>query len=242
MDALSLLLRWIESARPEILRKGAFAGADSSGGEEAADPTIRIKWGNKSQDFRLAPKLPLFRLDAGRTTPVSSLRIIGNEKVFFHISPAGTIDLMEVELNPTGASSDRYSPSATWDIVLTRSAVAEKLRPLTGNIGEFKDLRPARIGNSGRAVQIQAIGSRTSPVLNGYKVRNALGLKDTLFTLITREHNPDGSISSFTFHGRGYGHGIGLCQVGAFGMAKAGHSYDEILKTYYQGVEIRRAY
>jgi stage II sporulation protein D len=84
-------------------------------------------------------------------------------------------------------------------------------------------------------------GSRGSVEINGYKVRNALGLKDTLYTL-TREYNSDGSVASFTFHGRGFGHGVGLCQVGAFGMAKAGHSYEEILKTYYQGVEIRKAF
>ena len=78
-------------------------------------------------------------------------------------------------------------------------------------------------------------------MLNGYKVRGALGLRDTLYTL-TRKHNPDGSVASFTFRGRGYGHGIGLCQTGAFGMAKAGKNYEEILKTYYTGVEIKKAY
>jgi stage II sporulation protein D len=109
------------------------------------------------------------------------------------------------------------------------------------NIGSFRDLKPFRIGNSGRVVQIQAIGSRSSVVLNGYKFRNALGLKDTLFT-IAREHNPDGTVARFTFYGRGWGHGVGLCQVGAYGMARAGRTYEEILKTYYQGVEIHKAY
>lgn len=87
----------------------------------------------------------------------------------------------------------------------------------------------------------RVVGSRRSVVLLGYRVRGALDLKDTLYT-ITREHNPDGSIAKFTFHGRGFGHGIGLCQVGAFGMARAGRSHEEILKHYYQGVEIRKAY
>jgi len=118
---------------------------------------------------------------------------------------------------------------------------AEKLKDIAGPIGEIMDLKPSRTGNSGRAVQIQIIGSRNSTVINGYKVRNALGLKDTLF-IITREYNPDGSIAGFTFHGHGWGHGVGLCQVGAFGMARAGHSYEEILKTYYRGVEIKKAY
>jgi stage II sporulation protein D len=233
-DALSLLLRWIELKQPEILRKGVFVSA----GKNAA---VNIKWGNRAQEFPLSKNLLLFRLDADRTIPVARLKIIGNERLRFHVDQNGSIDFLEIELNPTGASSDRYSPAATWDTTLNRSAMAEKLRSLAAQAGEFKDLKPARLGNSGRAVQIEVTGSRGSVMVNGYKVRNALGLKDTLFT-ITRDFNPDGSIASFTFHGRGNGHGIGLCQVGAFGMARAGHSYEEILKTYYTGVEIKKAY
>lgn len=240
-EALFLLMRWVESAKPGILRKGSFAGASPPKTNPDSDPAISVKWGNRVQEFRVSPKPLLFRLDAGRVTPVGSLKMIGNEKLSFHVNALGVIDFLEAELSPTGASSDRYSPVATWDMILSRTAVAEKLRPLTGNIGEFRDLQPARIGHSGRAVQIQVIGSRGSAVLNGYKVRNALGLRDTLFT-VTREHHPDGSIASFRFHGRGWGHGVGLCQVGAYGMARAGRSFEEILKTYYQGVEIRRAY
>ncbi len=240
-DALALLLRWIESARPDILRKGTFIEAGSATDGNASNPTLTMKWGNQTREFPLSPKTYLFRSEPGRTLPVESLRIIGNEKMAFHASPSGAIDFLEIELSPTGASSDRYSPAATWDLTIARSTVAQKLRALTGNIGSFRDLKPFRIGNSGRVVQIQAIGSRSSVVLNGYKVRNALGLRDTLFT-IARDHNPDGSISSFTFYGRGWGHGVGLCQVGAFGMARAGRSYEEILQSYYQGVQIRKAY
>jgi stage II sporulation protein D len=90
-------------------------------------------------------------------------------------------------------------------------------------------------------VQLEIIGSRGSVVVNGYKARGALGLRDTLYTL-SRVRDNDGSISSFTFDGRGWGHGIGLCQTGAVGMAKAGRSAEEILMTYYQGVELRKAY
>jgi stage II sporulation protein D len=240
-DAIFLLLRWIESARPDILRKGVFMGAGTNKKGDANDPVMSVKGGSQVRDFALSSKPCLFRLDPGRTTPVSSLRIIGNEKIGFHISSAGTIDFLEIELNPAGAASDRYSPVSTWETKIARVTVSEKLRGLAGNIGEFRDLKPARTGNSGRVIQIQAIGSRGSILLNGYKVRNALGLKDTLFT-ITREHNPDGGIVHFIFYGRGWGHGVGLCQVGAFGMARAGRSYEEIIKTYYQGVQIRKAY
>jgi stage II sporulation protein D len=237
IDAISLLLSWIESARPEVLQKGAFVTAKASDTDTEAKQSISVKKGNRAQEYRLSEKLPVFRLDSGRITPVNSLKVIGNEKVSFHVSASGSIDFLEIELSPTGASSDRYSPVATWDTTLSRSAIAEKLRSLVDNIGQFQDLKPSRIGNSGRVTQIQVVGSRRSVVLNGYKVRGTLGLKDTLFS-ITREVNPDGSIASFTFHGRGWGHGVGLCQVGAFGMARAGHSYEEIIKTYYKGVEI----
>jgi stage II sporulation protein D len=240
-DALSLLLRWVEFAHPEILRKGTFVSAGSVKDDPDSSSSINVKWGNRTQEFRFSQNPYLFRLDPGRTTPVTNLRIIGNEKLHFHVNAQGNIDFLEIELNPTGAASDRYSPVATWDTTLSRSVLAEKLRGLAGNIGEIKDLKPYKIGNSGRAVQIQVIGSRSSVVLNGYKVRNALNLKDTWFTL-AREYNPDGSIASFTFHGRGWGHGVGLCQVGAFGMARAGRGYEEILKTYYTGVQIRKAY
>jgi stage II sporulation protein D len=240
-DALVLLLRWIESAKPEVLRKGTFLEADAHKNDDAQSVSIKVKSGNRTQELPLSLNPVLFRLDPGQSTPVDSLRLIGTEKIAFHVSAAGTIDFLEVELSPTGASSDRYSPTATWSLRIARSSASEKLQGLTGNIGDFKDLKPFRIGNSGRVVQIQAIGSRKSVVLNGYKVRNALGLKDTLFTL-TRDFNPDGSISGFTFDGRGYGHGVGLCQTGAVGMARAGRSYEEILKTYYSGVQIYKAY
>lgn len=240
-DALFLLLGWIESVRPDILQKGAFVTAKNSDNENADRQSIQIKIGNRTREYRLVEMLPLFRKDTGRTIPVHSLKMIGNEKTSFHVNSSGMIDFLEIELNPEGASSDRYSPVSSWDTTLTRSVVAEKVRALADNIGQFQDLKPERIGQSGRVTQMRIIGSRRSVVVNGYKLRGALGLRDTLFT-ITREFSSDGSIASFTFHGRGWGHGVGLCQVGAFGMARAGHSYEEILKTYYQGVEIQKAY
>jgi stage II sporulation protein D len=233
LDALSILLQWVESSHKQLLRAGRFIGP--------ADNGLAIKVGSRNEVYRLGDKLRLFRISGGRSTAVDSLRIIGNEKLSFHLDSDGRIDFLEVELNPTGTASDRYSPAATWQTTLTRGAVAEKLRAVAADIGELRDLKPARLGSSGRAVQIELIGSRRSAVLNGYRVRGILGLKDTMFT-ITRSLNRDGSIESFTFDGRGWGHGVGLCQVGAFGMARSGRSAEEILRTYYQGIEIRKAY
>ncbi len=239
LDALAHLLALVEFSRPEILRTGAFESSRSL--QDAPEGEISVKWGNRTQQFRLAGNLCLFKLSGNRSTPADSLRPIGNEKVRFHLGPENRIDFLEIELNPAGASSDRFSPVAVWQATMTRTAAAEKLRTLAGSIGELQDLKPAKLGASGRAVKIEVIGSRRSVVLNGYRVRNALGLKDTLFT-IKRAYDPAGQVESFTFNGRGWGHGVGLCQVGAYGMARSGSSYEEILKTYYRGVELRKAY
>jgi len=49
-------------------------------------------------------------------------------------------------------------------------------------------------------------------------------------------------IIAVAFHGKGWGHGVGLCQVGAFGMAQAGAHYEQILAHYYTGTTLQKAY
>ncbi len=240
-DALYLLVRWIENARPGILRTGTFAGPASPESGNPGPRSISIQWGNKSGQFRLSPDLRLFRVADPRSTPVENITLIGSERLRFHVDTDNTIDFLEVELSAAGASSDRFSPVATWQARVKRSDLHQKLKGYADAIGEIMDIRPALTGESGRVVRIELVGRRGTTTINGYRFRGAIGLRDTLFT-IAREEAPDGSIESFTFDGRGWGHGIGLCQVGAYGMARAGRSYEEILKTYYRGVELRKAY
>jgi stage II sporulation protein D len=240
-DSLSLLVRCVEYRRPEILRSGAFAGVSSAPSSTAGLPEISIQWGTKTQQLRLNQSLHLFRIADGRSAPIEQVRLVGGEKLRFHLGSDGTVDFLEVELNPTGTASDRFSPVASWKTTISAADLAEKLRPLAGGIGQVLDVRASETGESGRAVRLELVGSRGTTTVNGYKFRGALGLRDTLFT-ITRTVSPDGRIESFTFQGRGWGHGVGLCQVGAYGMARAGRTWEQILETYYQGVEIRKAY
>jgi stage II sporulation protein D len=240
-DSLSLLVRWVENRRPEVLRGGAFAGIAGSSTTSGGPSDISVQWGTKTQQLRLSEDLRLFRITDGRSTPIEQVRLIGGEKLRFHLNSDGSVDFLEVELNPTGTASDRFSPVASWKTTISAPDLAGRLRPFAGSIGQVLDVRPADMGKSGRAVRIELIGSRGTTTMNGYKFRGALGLRDTLFT-ITRSVSPDGKIESFTFQGRGWGHGVGLCQVGAYGMARAGRTWEEILRTYYQGIEIRKAY
>jgi stage II sporulation protein D len=68
-----------------------------------------------------------------------------------------------------------------------------------------------------------------------------LGLREQLF-VIEKKFDETGRVTGFTFLGRGWGHGVGMCQVGAYGLAKQGFTYDRILKAYYTGIELTRMY
>jgi stage II sporulation protein D len=59
---------------------------------------------------------------------------------------------------------------------------------------------------------------------------------------IDEERNADGDLTGMSFFGNGWGHGVGLCQVGAYGMALDGATAEEILRTYYTGIELERVF
>jgi stage II sporulation protein D len=69
-----------------------------------------------------------------------------------------------------------------------------------------------------------------------FDVRQAVEMPEMLFS-VTRVVG-GGDEKDFVFLGRGWGHGVGMCQNGAFGMALAGRTYDQILRHYYTGIEI----
>jgi stage II sporulation protein D len=66
-------------------------------------------------------------------------------------------------------------------------------------------------------------------------------LKENLF-VVDREFDARGRVTTFVFTGRGWGHGVGMCQVGAYGLAKQGWSAEQILKAYYSGIQLTRIY
>ena len=60
--------------------------------------------------------------------------------------------------------------------------------------------------------------------------------------VVDGEYSPNGDAKRFVFAGAGWGHGVGLCQIGAAVMATRGFSAEEILKHYFQGVELKKVY
>jgi stage II sporulation protein D len=130
--------------------------------------------------------------------------------------------------------ADRRSAWREW--VRTRSW--SELEVMLG-VGELQRLTVTRRSRSGRVVGLEAVSSTgNSASWQGFDVREALELPETLFTMQLRD-SPDGG-KEIRFLGRGWGHGVGLCQHGAYGLARVGMDFERILKHYYSGIEIVR--
>jgi len=195
----------------------------------------------KDQPIRVNVDAFLFRQLGERPYPVSSVALVGGEPVTYHLAPNGQIDFLEVKPAPNGAAADRMSPFANWTRNMSVGQVQGRLARWARGIGPVVDLRVASRGNSHRVTDLEIVGAEGTAHVRGGRIRSALGLREQLF-VIDREYDDNGRVSEFIFIGRGWGHGVGMCQVGAYGLAKQGWTNEQILKAYYSGIELTRMY
>lgn len=118
-------------------------------------------------------------------------------------------------------------PNYRWEYEYEKEKFFDKL----GTKGNSATI--VKKDNSGRVEELEVTGSDC--VIKGEQVRAKLGLKSRFFDM---EDKGD----KIKINGKGYGHGIGLCQFGAVGMAKKGFDYKSILRYYYSGIKIERLY
>jgi stage II sporulation protein D len=189
----------------------------------------------------LAADAYIFRAFGDALFQTRSANVVGGEPVTYHTDGSGAVDYLELYAPPKGASAERVSPYTNWTTTLSATEVANRLARRTGRIGSILDLRVASRGVSRRALDLEVTGTSGTAHVRGGRIRSALGLREQLF-VIDRKYDEAGRITSYTFTGRGWGHGVGMCQVGAYGMARAGLSYEQILKNYYTGIDLTKMY
>jgi SpoIID/LytB domain protein len=129
-----------------------------------------------------------------------------------------------------------------WNKRLTSTEINDLVAAHYPQVGSVRALEPLERGASGRIKKLRIRGSKGMAVAAGdLHIRRLLGgLRSSLFVV-----HPIGSRSSpsaFEFRGAGFGHGVGMCQIGAIGMAEHGSSYNAILRHYYAGSRIKRLY
>ncbi|HBL31099.1 MAG TPA: hypothetical protein DD490_30095, partial [Acidobacteria bacterium] len=144
--------------------------------------------------------------------------------------------LQEVDLD--GVAFDRSSPYSNWTRFRSDAQLARQVNQRFPGVG-FTDLEILARGGSGRVGKIRIRGDNGQVVeVEGLPIRWTLDVPDTLFT--AKRLAPKNQEPGWLFTGRGFGHGVGMCQVGAYGMAQRGHTYRDILTHYYTGVELGR--
>lgn len=196
---------------------------------------------NRDLTVAVASDAYLFRAFGSSAYQMRSLTVVGGEPVQFHLNTRGEVDYMEVRPAAEGASAERFSPYTNWTTELSLNEAAVRLARWSRGVGTLTDLRIAARGASRRVTDLELIGTSGTAHLRGGRIRSALGLREQLF-VIDRRYDDSGRVTGFTFTGRGWGHGVGMCQVGAYGMARAGLTYDKILKAYYTGIDLTKLY
>jgi stage II sporulation protein D len=195
----------------------------------------------KDLPIKINPEAFLFKQIGENVYGVRSLALVGGEPVLFHLGADGAVDYLEVKPAPNGAAADRFSPFSYWSRGLSPGQVQARLARSARGIGQLIDLRVTARGSSHRVTDLEVVGTNGTAHVRGGRIRSALGLKEQLF-VIDKEFDDSGRVTEFVFTGRGWGHGVGMCQVGAYGLAKQGWSYEQILKAYYTGIELTKMY
>lgn len=220
-----------------LLRKNGFEWQDARlihwDGE-----VFKARIGQEIQELTLAPDAAIFQRIGDERIPVDQGAWIGGESMELRVID-GRIEALVYRPSSDSASADRYSPVAKWQTHRSREELDTAVGPL--NIGRLEDIVVLTRGPSNRAVRVEIRGTTGGRMIEGSRLRTLLGLRDSL-VYIDEERNAERELLGMSFFGGGWGHGVGMCQVGAYGMAIDGADAETILKTYYRGIELEQVY
>jgi stage II sporulation protein D len=133
---------------------------------------------------------------------------------------------------------------------LRRYGPTFSVRLPAGGLGRLVDVAVTSRSRSGRVWRLKVTTTTGSVVIPAYSLRQVLRrgghpeaiLRSNLFKIAVRRDHGSRRALAVVASGAGYGHGVGLCQVGALGMARTGRTADEILRFYYPGITLQKAY
>jgi stage II sporulation protein D len=206
----------------------------------SVDGKLVLRSGRSERALAIRPDVFLFRQFGEALYPVKEAALVGGESVRYQTDSAGLVWYLEIEPTDTPTVAENMSPFTNWTTSLSASAVQSRLSRYVRGIGTLYDVNIKTKGYSRRPSEIEIIGSNGIKTLKGGKIRSALRLREQLFVINKRYSGS--TVAGYTFTGRGWGHGVGMCQYGAYGLAKMGVKYDAIIKHYYTGVEVTKAY
>ena len=133
-----------------------------------------------------------------------------------------------------------------WKVEFTQDEISRLISEKLGyNFGYILDLIPIERGHSGRLIKLKIVGSeKTLTIGKELLIRKVLS-KSHLYSsafVVEKQNIENGIPQKFSLIGAGWGHGVGLCQIGAAVMGEKGYTFDEILLHYFRGAKIKQVY
>lgn len=173
--------------------------------------------------------------------PDASLRLVHNSKI--HIGDRvkflikdNAPSILVRKLHHNGTAINRYSTLSHWKTELKEVEIKGILYNKAG-IKSLADMQLTHNEN-GRVISLNITDELgKNYIFTGMKIRNLLGLNDNVFRFIQTGKKPN---RRWIIYGRGWGHGVGMDQTGAYGMALEGFNFKEILEYYYTGIELKK--
>ncbi|MDO5394861.1 MAG: SpoIID/LytB domain-containing protein [Bacteroidales bacterium] len=168
--------------------------------------------------------------------------IEGRPDAFCNTSDAAI--LSQVLNNYDQETTDFYR----WTVHYTQDEISALVRERSGiDFGQIIDLQPVERGTSGRLVRMRFVGTRRTMVIGKeLEIRRTLSkshLYSSAFTVERHDVDPTTGVpAAFTLRGAGWGHGVGLCQIGAAVMGARGYDYASILRHYFPDSTLDRLY
>ena len=242
-----------ETGRKEVLYAvRATRGQVLANGEEICDARFSKCCGGVSEEFQYCwentPKPYLMAIRDGNGN-VPDLSDEGRAEQWIRTSPdafCNTADrevLSQVLNDYDQATHDFYRWTVRYTQEELKTLISEKLKD---DFGDIIDLVPLERGKSGRICRLKIAGTKkTLTVGKELEIRRALSpthLYSSAFVVDREDIGSDNIPQRFVITGAGWGHGVGLCQIGAAMMSEQGYTYDAILLHYYRGAEIKRMY
>jgi stage II sporulation protein D len=206
----------------------------------AAGKAFHVVAGNQDQNFAGWTMAGSPAREAARTTAGQVLTWQGRVfPTFYHSDSGGFTEAAQRVFSGDGVPPlegvrDEFSmesPNYTWTVTFSLALIGERLRRGGLEVGQVTRLTVLERSPSFRVARLAVEHSRGTATLRGADFRRLIGydaLKSTLFVPVAH----DGVVR---FEGRGWGHGVGLSQFGAKGMADRGYAYPQILEHYYPG-------
>jgi SpoIID/LytB domain protein len=189
------------------------------------------------------------RRDGENETDFPDLTIEENAREWILTRPEAHCNTSDAEIlsqvlnNYDQETTDFYR----WEVTYTQEEISKLVKERSGmDYGNIVDLEPIARGTSGRLYKLKIVGTnKTLTIGKELEIRRTLSpshLYSSAFVVEKGEKDANGLPSTFTLKGAGWGHGVGLCQIGAAVMGAKGYNYKEILLHYFVDAEIKELY